>query len=225
LYYDYRVLRSTRIAPVYLLSPHPLVLEEVPRWLPETSFEPVRVPLAVIPSRGWFQASRRSLCVVDACLPPDLIEPFTSALLAACPGVRIIVLIADLGEAVALPLLRLGVKGLVAYSQTRQQLRPALEAVAKGGSWVPRLLQSRLLDTLLARTSAPGAAGPQALSRREREVLSLLLENLSNKEIGDRLSISERTVEFHVSNLLTKFSVPRRTDLVLKSRLAAFEAP
>jgi len=42
-----------------------------------------------------------------------------------------------------------------------------------------------------------------------------LLENLANKEIGDKLHISERTVKFHVSSLLEKFSVRRRTDLIL----------
>jgi DNA-binding NarL/FixJ family response regulator len=53
------------------------------------------------------------------------------------------------------------------------------------------------------------------LSRREQEVLSSLLENLSNKEIGNKLNISERTVKFHVSNLLSKFGVRRRADLIL----------
>jgi DNA-binding CsgD family transcriptional regulator len=53
------------------------------------------------------------------------------------------------------------------------------------------------------------------LSRREREVLDSLLENLANKEIASRLNISERTVKFHVSNLLNKFGVRRRADLIL----------
>jgi DNA-binding CsgD family transcriptional regulator len=46
-------------------------------------------------------------------------------------------------------------------------------------------------------------------------VLSGLLENLANKEVADRLHISERTVKFHVSNLLAKFGVRRRADLIL----------
>ena len=54
-------------------------------------------------------------------------------------------------------------------------------------------------------------------SRREQEVLDCLLENLANKEIADRLNISERTVKFHVSNLLSKFGVRRRADLILLS--------
>ena len=55
------------------------------------------------------------------------------------------------------------------------------------------------------------------LSTRENDVLDCLLENLSNKEIGSRLSISERTVKFHVSNLLGKFGVQRRADLILQA--------
>jgi DNA-binding NarL/FixJ family response regulator len=56
---------------------------------------------------------------------------------------------------------------------------------------------------------------PNELSRREQEVLSSLLENLANKEVAERLHISERTVKFHVSNLLAKFGVRRRADLIL----------
>jgi DNA-binding NarL/FixJ family response regulator len=56
---------------------------------------------------------------------------------------------------------------------------------------------------------------PSELSRREQEVLSSLLENLANKEVAERLHISERTVKFHVSNLLAKFGVRRRADLIL----------
>jgi len=53
------------------------------------------------------------------------------------------------------------------------------------------------------------------LSTRETQVLDRLLENLSNKEIAAKLNISERTVKFHVSNVLTKFGVGRRADLIL----------
>ena len=56
---------------------------------------------------------------------------------------------------------------------------------------------------------------PAGLSHREQEVLTLLLDNLANKELADRLHIAERTVKFHVSNLLAKFGVRRRADLIL----------
>lgn len=59
-----------------------------------------------------------------------------------------------------------------------------------------------------------------ALSPREGEVLKELLHNRLNKEIADRLSISVRTVKFHVSSLLSKFSVNSRWDLIQKVRLS-----
>jgi DNA-binding CsgD family transcriptional regulator len=60
-------------------------------------------------------------------------------------------------------------------------------------------------------------ACPVALSRREKEVLEGVLENLANKEIATRLSISERTVKFHVSSLFVKFKVRSRIELMRKT--------
>jgi DNA-binding NarL/FixJ family response regulator len=60
-------------------------------------------------------------------------------------------------------------------------------------------------------------ACPVALSRREKEVLEGVLENLANKEIASRLSISERTVKFHVSSLFVKFKVRSRIELMRKT--------
>jgi DNA-binding NarL/FixJ family response regulator len=120
-------------------------------------------------------------------------------------------------EATSYALLRMGVKGLLTYSEAREQLVHALPLVASGGFWVPRELLSRFVDTILngMRGRRPQAEANTELSRREREVLDGLLENLANKEIASRLNISERTVKFHVSNLLAKFNVRRRADLIL----------
>jgi DNA-binding CsgD family transcriptional regulator len=60
-------------------------------------------------------------------------------------------------------------------------------------------------------------ASPVGLSRREKEVLNGVLENLANKEIASRLSISERTVKFHVSSLFVKFKVRSRIELIRKT--------
>jgi DNA-binding CsgD family transcriptional regulator len=60
-------------------------------------------------------------------------------------------------------------------------------------------------------------ACPIGLSRREKEVLNGVLENLANKEIASRLSISERTVKFHVSSLFVKFKVRSRIELIRKT--------
>jgi len=81
---------------------------------------------------------------------------------------------------------------------------------------VPRRLLSRFVDSILtAMLSRRLPRDPADLSQREREVLKPLLRNRINKEIANTLNISERTVKFHVSRLLSKFGVRRRSDLIL----------
>jgi DNA-binding CsgD family transcriptional regulator len=72
------------------------------------------------------------------------------------------------------------------------------------------------VDSTLETVRRPRPAPPGVrMSRRETEVVELLMQNLSNKEIGSKLHMSERTAKFHVSNLLAKYGVQRRADLIL----------
>lgn len=114
-------------------------------------------------------------------------------------------------------LLSLGAKGLLTYAEARDQLPRALLLVASGGFWVPRAILSTFVDSILTDTHGRHlkVEGSMDLSGRQHQVLDALLENLANKEIGSKLNISERTAKFHVSNLLSKFGVRRRADLIL----------
>ena len=123
----------------------------------------------------------------------------------------------NIKETDSFALLRQGAKGILTYAEAREQLPRALTQVAAGGIWVARPVLSRFVDSILSTTQGRRLRvdSPNELSRREQEVLAGLLENLANKEVADRLHISERTVKFHVSNLLAKFGVRRRADLIL----------
>ncbi len=158
-----------------------------------------------------------SVYVVDAHAARPATEALVTNILDRFPDARLLVVADKFSDANSYSLLRLGVKGLLTYTEAREQLPRALPLVAVGGFWVPRALLSGFVDSILSgiqgrRLRSDTAA---ALSRREQEVLDSLLENLSNKEIANKLNISERTVKFHVSNLLNKFGVRRRADLIL----------
>jgi DNA-binding NarL/FixJ family response regulator len=91
----------------------------------------------------------------------------------------------------------------------------ALQTVTTGGLWVGRAMLSRFVDSALCTVPLRVyATGFEGLTRRERQVLEAVLDNLSNKEIAHRLHMSERTAKFHVSNLLVKHGVRRRADLL-----------
>jgi DNA-binding NarL/FixJ family response regulator len=219
---------STTTQRVYLLSPHPFVIEELSGWLAPSGipFERVRLPWSYTPDAGLIQAGPGSVCVVDGCYPGVTTRSLIKALLDTSPETRVIVVAEELAEPFAFPLLQAGVRGLLTYVGARRQLLPALAAVSKGGYWVPRVLLTRFLDVFLAPSAAPLPWRPTSLSRREQDVLDALLQNLSNKEIASHLNIAERTVKFHVSNLLAKFHVQRRADVILHSfQSGALPAP
>ncbi len=130
---------------------------------------------------------------------------------------HVVVLVEETEGMHCFPLLRLGVKGLIRYKDVDAQLVPAVQAIVEGGFWVPRDLMSRYLELGQSiQTAQVPVTASKSLSRREREVLDYLLKNSSNKEIANALNISESTVKFHVSNVISRFGVRRRADLILR---------
>lgn len=210
--------RSNSKLSVCLLSPHPLVLSEFERLLSKQPFKVVTKQLesTLAPDLRNLEPPKANVYVIDAHAARQATGALLSNILERYPDSRLIVVGEQHIENNTYSLLRLGVKGILTYEEARDQLTRALPLVAGGGFWVPRQLLSGFVDSILTgqgrRLKTDAVAN---LSRREQEVLDSLLENLSNKEIASKLNIAERTVKFHVSNLLNKFGVRRRADLIL----------
>lgn len=204
---------------VCLLSPHPMVLNEFERLLENSGFQMCSKQLdsMLAPDLRTLEVPKAPVYVIDAHAAKQATGALLGNILDHSASARLLVVGDNLNESDCYSLLRQGVKGILNYDEAREQLPRALPLVAEGGFWVPRTVLSRFVDSIL--TGAQGRRlrndAPTDLSRREQEVLGGLLENLANKEVADRLHISERTVKFHVSNLLAKFGVRRRADLIL----------
>jgi DNA-binding NarL/FixJ family response regulator len=196
-----------------------MVLDEFRRLLEDSGFYIVSKQLEsmLAPDLRNLEVPRASVYVVDAHAARQATGALLGNVLDRFPTARLLVVGDKLKEEDSYTLLRQGVKGILNYDEAREQLPRALPLVANGGFWVPRTVLSRFVDSILSTTQGRRLRGdsPAELSRREQEVLNGLLENLANKEVADRLHISERTVKFHVSNLLAKFGVRRRADLIL----------
>jgi two-component system nitrate/nitrite response regulator NarL len=207
------------VLQVCLLSPHPLVLSEFERALKNPAFKLVSKHLesTLGPDLRHLEVPKATLYVVDAHVARPAAGALLSNILERTSDARIIVVAEKFDNGESYSLLQMGAKGLLTYEEAREHLPRALPLVAEGGFWVPRAVLSGFVDSILngshsRRLKADTSAD---LSRREQEVLNSLLENMANKEIGNKLNISERTVKFHVSNLLSKFGVRRRADLIL----------
>ncbi len=107
---------------------------------------------------------------------------------------------------------RAGAQGYLLKGAPREELFDAIRVVNGGGSLLQPIVMSKLLRHISQRDEDRSQIEP--LSPREHEVLVLMARGLQNKEIAAELVISERTVKFHVSSILSKLGAGNRTEAV-----------
>jgi DNA-binding NarL/FixJ family response regulator len=105
-----------------------------------------------------------------------------------------------------------GVDGFVLYADVKDSLIPALCALCDGHLWLPTEVLEYFVR--LAKSSRPQNGKSLPFTSREAEVIRMLSEGLSNKEIGNNLGISERTVKFHVANVFAKLGAHDRSSAI-----------
>jgi DNA-binding NarL/FixJ family response regulator len=113
-----------------------------------------------------------------------------------------------------------GIDGFVLYADVKETLIPALRALTEGRLWLP----PEVLE-YLARLALQGDGKKLRLTLRETEVIRLIGEGLSNKEIGSNLGVGEKTVKFHASNVFAKLGVHDRNSAVEVARSLSASKP
>lgn len=128
------------------------------------------------------------------------------------PDTRVLVLTSFADDDKLLAAVQAGAAGYLLKDVAPAELADAVRAVARGEAALSSRPAARLL-----REYAQGGSGasPVALTRREREVLTLVGRGLANKQIARELSIAEKTVKTHVSHVLSKLGLADRTQAAL----------
>lgn len=111
--------------------------------------------------------------------------------------------------------LRLGAAAYVLKGTSGKELCAILRSVAEGNSYVTPHLAARLIASMDKLAAADPVHGVQMLSKREAEIYALVRKGCCNKDIGRRLSISEKTVKHYMTNMFKKLEVRNRTELAL----------
>ena len=153
--------------------------------------------------------SNADVAVLDVRLPDGNGVELCRELRSMLPDLRCLMLTSYADDEALLDAIMAGASGFVLKQILGTDLVAAVRTVGRGGS----LLDSRATEALMQRIRSDRTADPLAeLSDQERAVFDLIGEGLTNREIGARLFLAEKTVKNYVSNLLAKLGMERRTE-------------
>ncbi len=141
-----------------------------------------------------------------------------SGLLSVASDARVLLLTGVRDPEVHQRAVRIGAMGLVLKEKPPDELFKAIEKVYAGEVWLDRLLTARVLTKMVRSNGTP--VEPETdkatrLTEREREVVALVSEGLKNKDIAERLFISETTVRHHLTSIFSKLEVASRFELII----------
>ena len=141
---------------------------------------------------------------------------FLPELCQASPNSRVLVLTGVQNPDAHRRAIRRGAVGIVLKEHAADQLLKAIKKVHEGEVWIERSMMGSMIQEL----NKPALVDPEvtkieSLTDREREVIALIGEGLKNKQVGERLFISETTVTHHLSSVFSKLDVSDRLELII----------
>jgi DNA-binding NarL/FixJ family response regulator len=157
--------------------------------------------------------------LLDISLPGNGLQA-VSRISAVCPFTRIVMLTASEDEDDITTALKAGARGYIVKGISGRELVAVVRAVHAGDVYVTPALASSLLFHLTGRGARQAGAGKQVddLTERERQILELVAAGRSNREVGEALAITEKTVKHHMTNILQKLQVRNRVEAALWAR-------
>lgn len=207
-----------KVAGVFLLAENRLLREALIRLLSKNS------DVRVVGADGYslsvheqIVAAKPQIILLDSTGLTFSNTALISTLSAAIRNIRVVMVDMDSDEGTFLRAVRAGVVGYVLKNASAAEVAATIRAVVAGQAVCPPCL-SMVLFRSVARQDGIAAAGAWGadlgLSRREQQMVELLRERLTNKEIASRLNLSEQTVKNHVHHILRKVGAPNRSGVV-----------
>jgi DNA-binding NarL/FixJ family response regulator len=204
---------------VFLLDDHEVVRRGLRELLESTGdIEVVGESGLAAEATARIPALRPDVAILDGRLPDGSGIDVCRDIRSVDPSINALILTSyDDDEALFAAILA-GASGYVLKQINGHDLIDTVHRVAAGQSLIDPALTARVLDRV--RNGAPSQPELADLTEREREILGLIAEGMTNRQIGERLFLAEKTVKNYVSSLLAKLGLERRTQAaVLAARL------
>ena len=160
--------------------------------------------------------TRPDVIILDLVLGEEDGLSFLPELCQASPNSRVLVLTGVQSLDAHRRAIRRGALGIVLKEHAAEQLLKAIMKVYEGEVWIERSMMGSMIQELNKPTQVdPEVTKIKSLTDREREVIALVGEGLKNKQVGERLFISETTVTHHLSSVFDKLDVSDRLELII----------
>ena len=205
---------------IVVVDDHPLLREGVARSLEESGrFRIVAQGGSAEDAVSLVAEHRPDLILLDLSMPGGGLAA-VRRLGETAPDVKVVVLTVSEADEDIVAALKAGAKGYVLKGVGSSTLVSIVQSVAEGESYISPALAARLLTELRGRGGTEGKGNDPlaALTPREEEILRLVGTGQSNKEIGLKLDLQEKTVKHHMTRILGKLQVRNRTEAALLLR-------
>lgn len=204
---------------VFLLDDHEIVRRGLKELLEsEPDLEVVGEAGTAEEAYGRIPATRPDVAVLDVRLPDGNGVEVCREIRSKHPEIACLMLTSFADDEALFAAIMAGASGFVLKQVRGAELVEGVRRVAQGESLLDPSMTARVLDRLRARPEDDELAG---LTARERVLLDHIAEGLTNRQIGERMHLAEKTIKNYVSNLLSKLGMSRRTEAaVYAARLA-----
>jgi DNA-binding NarL/FixJ family response regulator len=195
-----------------LVATDPLRILGLQTIFSEGGIKGVAVEIVPLSVPGALDASGLSLILIDSACTDHIFE-LLAAFRRARPHLRLIVLGLEEDHEYIQRIIGAGAKGYLAHTAKGNEVRLAIEIVQDGSAWAPRKVLAKLLELSSTEERRASTVNEPKFTKREAQVLKLLVEGHPNRVIAEELGIDLATVKKHVGTLMRKVGVKNRIAL------------
>lgn len=207
------------LAPTLIVEDDPAMQVRMKRLIEALSGAPAHVADNLQTAREHLLGAPVSLALVDVQLPDGNGIDLIAWMQTHAPDAQAVIVSSWAEEETILAGVRAGAIGYLLKDRDDDELRLSLKSLQRGGAPIDPTIARRILALVpQAAPLAPAASVPAQLSEREREILKLVAQGFSNREIAELVSLSKLTIECHTKNIYRKLAVGSRTSAVFEAR-------
>ena len=198
---------------VLLADDHPLFLEGLRNLLASRGFTVVGTARDGLQALEKARALRPDLIIMDVWMPQLDGLSAVRMIKTEMPETKIVMLTVSAEDSDLFGAIKSGASGYLLKTQDTEEFFSLLEAVTRGETVLSPGLTTRILNEF-ARSPACEKDSPENLSPRQIQVLTLVAQGLTYKEVGEKLFLSERTIKYHMGQIIARLHIQSRAEVI-----------